>query len=793
MATFFSNYIDYNKAFNDTKRPIIVINDKRILDHNAAAADLLELGEGDYLVGRPLDEVIIRAYSEYSVGTGSMDSMLELAREEGHNQVYAFCKTAINRIQCFHMRITPFEMIDEKPVYFTVWGQVDMDKAEVETGNTLPGYTIESYTHLAIKDLISKNSNLKSELIRVGNIESLFEVAQRNFQEILDIGKMGLWRYDSISNLLHLPPGTCQLLGITFKDEQGVKMTLEEYFKKYVILEDKAVFLNSCQEMQELKEDDTARHTLQYRIRNDKGKLMNLLSRSVCHNDPKGQLISCSGVFQDVTEIWEKNIELTKYQGALINAEVDISWPSQDEGLYFWEFDLASGYLDLAPSIFRKITGHPGAYKGRILLKDLRSLLKRGTRAQVGQLEKLVTRLNSETEIGHFLVSPDHDTKFRFTFKTFLDDKGEPYKYYGTVQDIGELRRSENEKNRLSKIIEATPDLVIIFDKNEKPIYLNKTASAFFTHDKTQESGTSAPKIDSTALRQALREGIWSGESTLSVPGKAKMAVSQVVIPHHDEQGRLEFVSVIYRDITHLKQIEKSLKQKNNELDNFVYKVSHDLRGPIASLLGLYNVAIMELKDKEALRYLELYNQQILRLNNIVLSLIDLTRIKEQAMKKEKIDFASLTDECVDSLKYIQDPEALKVIKSIKLEFPVYSDHNLWNTILQNLLENAIKYARPGIPSYVNVDVQTTRDNQLLVGVSDNGVGIDPQFHDQIYDMFFRANEGVSGSGLGLYIVKSAVEKMNGSISFSSRRNEGTTFKIIVPIDGAPVESAISS
>lgn len=789
MTTFFSNHIDYNKAFKNTKRPFIVINDKRILDHNAAAADLLELGEGDYLTGRSLDEVIIRAYSEYSVGTGSMDSVLKLAREEGHNRVYAFCKTAINRIQCFHLRVTPFEMMDEEPIYFTVWGLVDMGKAEVETGRALPGYTIESYTHLAIKDLVSKNSNLKSELIRVGNIESLFEVAQRNFQEILDIGKMGLWRYDGTSNRLHLPPETCQLLGIASKDHQGVQMTLEEYFKKYVTLEDKAIFLNSCHE---LKEDDTGRYTFQYRIRNDRDELMNLLSHSVCHKDMHGQLISCSGVFQDVTEMREKNIELTKYQGALINAEVDLSGAGQGAALHFWEFDLASGYLDLSPSVFRKITGYPGAYKGRILFKDLKNLLNRKTRGQMGQLVKLVARLSSEADIGHFLVTPDRNTKFRFTFKTFLDDEGVPYKYYGTVQDIGELRRSENEKNWLSKIIEATPDLVIVFDKDEKPIYLNDTASAFFAHGKTREKGATVPKIGSVALRQALKDGIWSGESTLSARGKSKMTVSKVVIPHRDRGGRLEFVSVIYRDITHLKQVERSLTQKNSELDNFVYKVSHDLRGPIASLLGLYNLAIMELKDKEALRYLELYNQQILRLNNIVLSLIDLTRIKEQAIKKEKINFSSLTDQCVDSLKYMQSPGAVKVIKSINIEFPVYSDHNLWNTILQNLLENGIKYARPNVPSYVNVDIQTTPDNQLLVGVSDNGVGIDAQFHDQIYDMFFRANDDVSGSGLGLYIVKSAVEKMNGSISFSSRRNKGTTFKIAVPIESVPEESTIN-
>ncbi len=789
MATFFSNHIDYNKAFNETKRPVLVINDRVILDHNKSAADLLELNEGEFLRGKLLTDMIIRAYSEYPSENGDLSSMLALARKEGHNRIYAFCKTASNRIKCFHLRVTPFAIFNEEPIYFTVWGLVEMDDGLVDPALELAGHNIESFTNQTIKNLILKNSHLRSELIRFGSIESLFRVTQRSLQEILDIGKLGLWRFDHISNVLYFPPETCELLGINAEDDKGLKLTQEEYFDRFVILEDKTIFLNFCEEV---KSSTSERHTFEYRIKNDRGEVMSLLSLAMCQRDAEGQLTACNGVFQDLTEMRRKNIELARYQGSLAEGGVTFSRfgsMSEETGMLFWEFDLASGYLSIAPSIVQRITGSSASFNGHIHINELKKLMNSKVRSQFKQIEKLTGNLSTETEVGHFLVSPNRNTKLRFTFKAYLDEKGHPFKYYGTVQDLGELKRSENEKNRLSKIIESTSDLVVILDKNEKLIYLNTTALRFFglSDDakltEVPSSFLSASRISSAGLRQALKHGIWSGENTLVRPDKTRLPVSQVIIPHKDEAGQLEFVSIIYRDITHLKKVEKSLIRKNRELDNFVYKVSHDLRGPIASLMGLYNLASMELEDQHALNYIELYNQQILRLNNIVLSLIDLTRIKEQSLKKEPVDFLSITDDCIEALKYMPNADDIDIIKCIDIDKPVNSDQSLWNTILQNLLENAIKYSRSNIPSYVNIDVKRMNNNRILLEVSDNGVGIDPQFHDQIYDMFFRANDEVSGSGLGLYIVKSAVEKLSGNISFQSRINKGTTFKIIIPLE----------
>lgn len=228
------------------------------------------------------------------------------------------------------------------------------------------------------------------------------------------------------------------------------------------------------------------------------------------------------------------------------------------------------------------------------------------------------------------------------------------------------------------------------------------------------------------------------------------------------------------------KEKTEIIERKNDELDSFFYRVSHDLKGPISSLMGLYNVARMEVKDEGSLQYLEMFNSQTQRINNIVLGLIDLTNLRNEA-QKSRIDFCQLVDECVNSCFYLEKFSSVKVIKEIDNSIVFYSEWAIINTILQNLIENAIKYSRPRAASYVLIKISKDESNLIIV-VEDNGEGIPESLQDNIFNMFVRGTSRHTGSGLGLYILNRAVERLKGSIHLDSKFNQGSTFTIKVPL-----------
>jgi signal transduction histidine kinase len=228
-------------------------------------------------------------------------------------------------------------------------------------------------------------------------------------------------------------------------------------------------------------------------------------------------------------------------------------------------------------------------------------------------------------------------------------------------------------------------------------------------------------------------------------------------------------------------QLEKNeiIEKKNAELDSFFYRVSHDLKGPISSLLGLYNVTKMDVKDESALRLFDMYHSQTLRMNDIVMGLINLTEIKNTEKLKSRIDFGRLVDECVNSCRYLPNFQSVRIQREIEA-FDFNSEWAIINTILQNLIENAIKYSRTHCDSIVNIVIRRELE-WVLILVQDNGQGIPVDHHKNIFNMFYRATDRQQGSGLGLYILKRAVERLNGTIELSSTLDVGSTFRVKLP------------
>lgn len=229
-----------------------------------------------------------------------------------------------------------------------------------------------------------------------------------------------------------------------------------------------------------------------------------------------------------------------------------------------------------------------------------------------------------------------------------------------------------------------------------------------------------------------------------------------------------------------IKKTNEELSKRNSELDNFVYSVSHDLRAPIASVLGLINLAKQDRNPKMKNTYLELINKSALQQDHFIREILDQSRNSRLEVTRDQIFFSDIISEAFEQLKYTTlDGGDVEKIITIDQPKVFYSDRWRLKVILNNLLSNAIRY-RNGRDPVIKISVQMIDRTAHLV-VEDNGKGIEKEHLPNLGKMFYRATDDNAGSGLGLYIVKEAIDKLNGNLSIESEVHTGTTVRLTIP------------
>jgi len=236
----------------------------------------------------------------------------------------------------------------------------------------------------------------------------------------------------------------------------------------------------------------------------------------------------------------------------------------------------------------------------------------------------------------------------------------------------------------------------------------------------------------------------------------------------------------VYVDITDRKKVEEELKIRNAELDNFVYKVSHDLRAPLSSILGLVNLTRFQENQDNPRDYIELIGEKIQALDNFIGDVLSHSKNLKMDVEISRVDLERVIQQTFVDLSYLSGAD--RVRRSIRITgIDFYSDPWRIAEIFRNLISNAIKYRRPDsddseIVIKINVD-------HLCADITfaDNGIGIKDASLNRIFEMFYRATEQAEGSGIGLYIVKNAVEKLGGEVRVASRPGEGTRFHMLLP------------
>ncbi|MEQ9465975.1 MAG: tetratricopeptide repeat protein [Ekhidna sp.] len=250
------------------------------------------------------------------------------------------------------------------------------------------------------------------------------------------------------------------------------------------------------------------------------------------------------------------------------------------------------------------------------------------------------------------------------------------------------------------------------------------------------------------------------------------------VIEGYDTINKMQTLEM---EATAQKEKAEIIEKKNIELDSFFYRISHDLKGPITSMMSLSYIAKMDVKDETALRFINEYDNQTSRLNTILDGLLNLTKMSFNEDTKQEIDFEKIIYDCIASYKFLANYELVQFKIDVDPKIRFEAEWALINTIMQNLIENGIKYARTenNTPE-IHISVRQTKD-AIEIESTDNGIGMDEETVSKIFTMFFRVNRKIEGTGLGLHILKRAVERLNGEVSVKSKLGEGTTFRISFP------------
>lgn len=232
-----------------------------------------------------------------------------------------------------------------------------------------------------------------------------------------------------------------------------------------------------------------------------------------------------------------------------------------------------------------------------------------------------------------------------------------------------------------------------------------------------------------------------------------------------------------------LRRQNAELTKINQELDSFVYSVSHNLRSPLASVLGLINVAKLDnLESKQTVEpYFNMMETSITKLDQTIKEILIYSKNGRIEVVPVEVDLKQIVNECFEKLEYLDGYHNIEKRIDIQANVPFFADRFRLSVILSNLISNALKYWDVSKPErYIQISA-TIVPLIATITVSDNGIGIHPKYLPNVFNMFYRASEKSDGAGLGLYIVKEMLGKLNGTITITSKANEETQFTLTLP------------
>lgn len=392
----------------------------------------------------------------------------------------------------------------------------------------------------------------------------------------------------------------------------------------------------------------------------------------------------------------------------------------------------------------------------------------------------------------HRIVLKDGTIKhIRSVSKFEFDSQGVPVGLLGICHDITEQKLiekalAENEIRISTFINESLLCIYFVDPLTKKLIYANSAFTDMLGY--TQEETRSLTVYDfiehPKESLDARMDNVIGQQKIPNEEGQWKRKdgrIIQVLVSSFNQKvNDTDIIYVAAQDISERKKAEENMLAMNKELETFIYKASHDLRAPLASIMGLVNVSQIEVKDTSSAKYLKMIDSLVQKLDCTLLELVKAMNIKNVEQFNDKIIFEELVSDALNKFEYFKGYSRLQTSVNISFYNPFFANKPIIETILQNLIENAIKYQNYNIDNPF-LKISIAEDSKgVKITVEDNGTGMDKDIQSHVFDMYFRGTQSSNGSGLGLYLVKKGVDKLKGELRLDSAPGKGTTFTIIL-------------
>jgi PAS domain S-box-containing protein len=374
------------------------------------------------------------------------------------------------------------------------------------------------------------------------------------------------------------------------------------------------------------------------------------------------------------------------------------------------------------------------------------------------------------------------------------------------IESFVDITKRKKLEQEIRDILDAAPDVIHVISPEMKVVNRNATSRRLFPQLKKGDycykvlHGREKP-CSHCGVVKVFRDGRrHEHESTINLPDGREIIVHSTAAPIFNARGEITAAVEILRDITERKKAEERLRKAYEELksldemkDDFLGTVTHELCTPLTSIMGALELLLEAEKEKESIdkkriELLEIAFQESQRLDILIRHILETTKIESKLTEiaKEKLSLFELIDEALREIKVQADKRGINIIKRLKGHIPqLYGDKEYLKKALTNLLSNAVKFNKDG--GEVSIEA-IRRGGHIEISVTDTGIGIPKEHLDKIFEKFYRVETGTSrrykGTGIGLAIVKKAIEAHGGSIKVESKVGEGSKFIITLPLEG---------
>lgn len=627
-------------------------------------------------------------------------------------------------------------------------------------------------------------------LRRVGRGQAALLESQERLALAVRAANVGLWDWDLQTNQVYFSPEWKQQIG--YQDHE-VPNQFDEW-RRRVHPDDLPPTLARIEEH---LADPESGYEREFRLRHRDGSYRWILARASVLRDAQGQPRRMLGAHLDITERIQaqKRLRASEQQfRALVEQSIT--------GIYVFE----QGRFRYVNRRFAEIFGYSEAE----ILRDLRPTDVIAERDRAMADEQVRRRLSGESESAHYVARgrcKDGSLIWIEVHGSRMDLDGRPA-ITGTVLDITARRTSEaalaDSEARYRALFESNPLPMWVYDLQTLAfLAVNDAAIAHYGYSRDEFLGMTIrdirPPEDVPALLEnvaAVTEG--QDEAGIWRHRLKDGRVIEVAISSHtlDFAGRRAEM-VLALDVTAQRRAEAQARQLNAELERrvaartaelaalnqeleaFAYSVSHDLKAPLRGIDGYSRLLLEHYADRldtEGHLFLGNVRSGAEQMSRLIDDLLDYSRMERRTLQQVPVDLARLVEGVVAERAPEIDARGV-VLRHALAPLSVHADAGGLTQVLRNLLDNALKFSRDAVPPTIEIGTRVA-GGVCTLWVRDNGIGFDMRFHDRVFEIFQRLQraEDYPGTGIGLAIVRKAVQRMGGRVWAESRPGHGATF-----------------